>query len=55
MSAYLFTAPGDKLGMVWSEFDEEKGPRCTVLWSTKNRKIYSSAYLTWSRVKAEMI
>jgi hypothetical protein len=40
-SPCLFTTPDDNLGMVWSEFDEEKEPRCTVLWSSLNGSIWS--------------
>jgi hypothetical protein len=40
-SPCLFTTPDGNLGMVWSEFDEEKEPRCTVLWSSLNGSIWS--------------
>ena len=40
-TALLFAAPSDNLGMAWSEFDEEKEPRCTVLWSSFNGSIWS--------------
>ena len=48
-SVCLFSAPGNRLGMAWSEFDEEKEPRCTVLWSSLNGSIWSEPEILLQR------